>query len=164
MSAENVSTKERGPYQPREERKHWGIYYLGKAGLSSDDDIVNIVEMPKTTVQSTVDRIKKTGSPIPTKPKCRTHKINERSQKLLMRTIGNNPFVTYDRLRLELHNVDVEVCRQTVICSLKRMEYGSCYAAQKPALTEEHMKKRLRWVYEHANWTVEQWSSFMLSV
>ncbi|CEG67670.1 hypothetical protein RMATCC62417_04067 [Rhizopus microsporus] len=119
--------------------------------------------MPKSTVQSTVDRIKKTGSPLPTKPKYRTHKINERSQRLLMRTIGDDPFVIYDRLRLELHTVDVEVCRQTVISSLQRMEYGSYFAAQKPALTEEHMKKRLRRAHEHVNWTVEQWSSVIWS-
>ena len=49
MSAENVSTKERGSYQPREERKNWGIYYLRKAGYSYDD-IENIIEMPKLTV------------------------------------------------------------------------------------------------------------------
>ena len=66
MSAENVSIKECGPYQPREER--WGIYYLRKAGQSYDD-IANIVEMPKSTVQSTVDRIKKTGSPLPNQAK-----------------------------------------------------------------------------------------------
>ncbi|CEG78789.1 hypothetical protein RMATCC62417_13341 [Rhizopus microsporus] len=119
--------------------------------------------MPKSTVQSTVDRIKKTESPLPTRPKCRTHKINERSQRLLTRTIGDNPFVTYDRLRLELHNVDVEACRQTAINSLKRMDYGSYFAAQKPALTEEHMKRRLRWAQEHVNWTDEQWSSVIWS-
>ncbi|CEG81723.1 hypothetical protein RMATCC62417_15888 [Rhizopus microsporus] len=118
--------------------------------------------MPKSIVQSTVDRIKKAGSPMPTKPKCRTHKINERSQRLLMRTIGDDPFVTYDRL-LELHNVGVEVCRQTVISNLKRMEYGSYFSAQKPALAEEHMKKRLRWAQEHVNWTDEQWSCVIWS-
>ena len=112
--------------------------------------------MPKSTVQSTVDRIKKTGSSLSTKPKCRTHKINEGSQRLLTRTIRDDPFVTYDRLRLELHNVDIEVCRQTVISSLKRMEYGFFFSAHKPALTEKHMKKRLRWAQEHVNWTVEQ--------
>ncbi|ORE03406.1 hypothetical protein BCV72DRAFT_182461, partial [Rhizopus microsporus var. microsporus] len=89
------------------------------------DDIANIVEMPKSTVQSTIDRIKKTGSPLPTKQKGRIYKINKRSQRLLTRTIGDVPFVIYDRLRLELYNVDVNVCRQTVISSLKRMEHGS---------------------------------------
>ncbi|CEG72405.1 hypothetical protein RMATCC62417_07967 [Rhizopus microsporus] len=119
--------------------------------------------MPKSTVQNTVDRIRKTGLPLPIKPKCRTQKINERSQRLLTRTIRDDPFVTYDRLRLELHNVDVEVCRQTVISSLKRVGYGSYFAAHKPALTEEHMKKRLRWAQEHVNWTVEQRSSVIWS-
>ena len=51
-----------------------------------------------------------------------------------MRTIGDEPFVIYDRLRVELYNVHVEVCRQTVISSLKRMEYGSYFAAHKPAI------------------------------
>ncbi|CEG71903.1 hypothetical protein RMATCC62417_07553 [Rhizopus microsporus] len=43
------------------------------------------------------------------------------------------------------------------------MEYGSYFVAQKPALTGEHMEKRLRWAHEHANWTVEQWSSVIWS-
>ena len=30
MSAENVSNKERGPYQSREERKYWSIITLEK--------------------------------------------------------------------------------------------------------------------------------------
>lgn len=37
---------------------------------------------------------------------------------------------TYDRLRIELHKVDVKVYRQTIISSLKRIEYGSYFAAQ----------------------------------
>ncbi|CEI97931.1 hypothetical protein RMCBS344292_12053 [Rhizopus microsporus] len=64
-----------------------------------------------------------------------------------------------DSVQTFIKTVDVEVCRQTVISSLKRMEYGSYFSAHKPVLTEEHMKKKLRWAHEHVNWTVEQWSS-----
>ncbi|CEG84145.1 hypothetical protein RMATCC62417_17990 [Rhizopus microsporus] len=39
------------------------------------------------------------------------------------------------------------------------MEYGSYFAAYKPALTDEYMKKKLRWAHEHVHWTDEQWSS-----
>ncbi|KAG1206581.1 hypothetical protein G6F68_008551 [Rhizopus microsporus] len=39
----------------------------------------------------------------------------------------------------------------------------SYFAAHKPALTEEPMKKRLRWAHEYANWTIEQWSSIIWS-
>ncbi|CEG80061.1 hypothetical protein RMATCC62417_14446 [Rhizopus microsporus] len=43
------------------------------------------------------------------------------------------------------------------------MDYDSYFAAQRPALTKEHMKKRLRWVQEHVNWTDEQWSGVIWS-
>ena len=74
-----------------------------------------------------------------------------------MRTIRDDPFVTYDLPGLELHNVDVEICRKTVISSLKRMEYGSYIAAYKPVLTKEHMKKRLCWAHERVHWMDVQW-------
>ncbi|CEG85144.1 hypothetical protein RMATCC62417_18869 [Rhizopus microsporus] len=76
-----------------------------------------------------------------------------------MVTIKDDPFVTYDRLRLELHRVDIKVCRQTIISSLKKIEFDSYLHAYKPALTEEHMKKRLYWAREHIHWTDEQWSN-----
>ena len=113
-------------------------------------DIANIVERSKSTIQSAVDKIKKTGSSLLTKPKYRTYKINE-SQKLLTRAIGDNPFVIYDRLKLERHNVDLEICGQTVISSLKRMDYSSYFAAQTPSLTKEHMKKMLFQAQGHVN-------------
>lgn len=70
--------------------------------------------------------------------------------------MGDNPFISYDCLRLELHKVDIEVCRQTAISSLKRMEHGSYFAAHKPVLTDEHMKKKPLWAHKHVHWADEE--------
>lgn len=62
ISAENVLTEEHVSYQPREERKHWDIYYLRTAGYSYDD------------IASIVERVKKTTSPLTNKLIARIHK------------------------------------------------------------------------------------------
>ncbi|CEI96134.1 hypothetical protein G6F70_007438 [Rhizopus microsporus] len=67
-------------------------------------------------------------------------------------TVTDDSFVTYDRLILELHRVDIRLCRQIAISSLKRTQFDLYLDAHKSALTEEHMKKRL-------HWTNEQWSN-----
>lgn len=43
------------------------------------------------------------------------------------------------------------------------MGFGSYFAANKPALTEQHRKTRLRWDKERINWTTEDWSKVVWS-
>ena len=109
-----------------------GIYYLRKAGHSYDS-IADIDEIVKSAIQSTIDKIRRLDRLYQSIQKIESVKVNKRSQRLFTKTMYH-PLVTYDGLRLELRKVDVEACRQTVISSLKRMEYVSYIAAHKPAM------------------------------
>lgn len=46
---------------------------------------------------------------------------------------------------------------------MRNLGFGSYFAANKPALSEDNKKKRLRWVKEHDNWTEKQWRGVVWS-
>lgn len=46
---------------------------------------------------------------------------------------------------------------------MRNLGFGSYFAANKPALSEDNKKKRLRWAKEHDNWTEEQWRGVVWS-
>lgn len=87
--------------------------------------------------------MKKTESLLPTKAKGIAPNINEKSQTLLTKIIRDDPFVTCDRLRVRLHKVDVNVCKQTVISSLKRIEHGSYFAAHKTRIDRRAHEEKI---------------------
>lgn len=59
-----TNTNKRGPYNERKDQKYWGVYYLNLAG-HSQREIAELVELPLSTVNSIIARIKKTDSPLP---------------------------------------------------------------------------------------------------
>ncbi|GAA5797912.1 hypothetical protein HPULCUR_003308 [Helicostylum pulchrum] len=102
--------------------------------------IAKTVELGKSTVQSIVSRINRTGSPLHRKSAGAPKKVDERVKRQMERTVKKDPFATYDDLRLYL----------------KEAGFGSYFAAHKPRLTERQKIQRLRWVLSHVNWTKDQ--------
>ncbi|KAI8088520.1 hypothetical protein BDF21DRAFT_450181 [Thamnidium elegans] len=64
--------------------------------------LTKTVELPKSTVQNIVSRIKLTGSPLYGKRPGAPKKIDERAERHMEVTVKNNPSATYDDLRLDL--------------------------------------------------------------
>lgn len=86
-----------------------------------------------------------------------------RAQRHMERLVRKNPSITYDDLRLNLKGAGINVCRATVISSLREIGFGSYFAAHKPRLTERHKKRRLSWALSHVNWTSDRWKSVVWS-
>lgn len=115
----NSKGKTRGPYGPSKEENFWGVFYLNKHGVTCSD-IARAVELPKSTVQTIISRIWETGSPLPKKSPGSPKKINERAQRQIERTVKKNPSISYGKLKLEMKEAGLDVCKSTISSSLKR--------------------------------------------
>jgi hypothetical protein len=82
--------------------------------------------------------------------------MNERTERYLKRIIKENPFASYKKINMELANLDVFVCIETLGSYVERLDFKSYRAAHKPRLTARHRKSRLRWAKEYLNWTKDQ--------
>lgn len=88
-------------------KKFWGIYYLKKAELRelSLKKIGDILGYPKSAIQSMVNRVNTSGSPLPQRRQGAPKKLNEKAERSLARVIKETPFITYDDHRLPLNTV-----------------------------------------------------------
>ncbi|RCI02142.1 hypothetical protein CU098_008327 [Rhizopus stolonifer] len=77
-------------------KKYWGVYYLNKVRLSQNV-ISSTVDLSRSTVQTIIKRIKKTGSPLPGTAPGPKPKITKKGLALLKLTILRDPFLTIDK-------------------------------------------------------------------
>ncbi|MBM6387040.1 MAG: hypothetical protein JSY10_24095 [Paenibacillus sp.] len=83
--------------------------------------------------------------------------VKGRAEYMLKRAIRSDPFISYREFQTELERVDINVCRDTVIAAVNRLDFHSFYAASKLRLAENHKRARLIWAKERVNWTEDQW-------
>jgi transposase len=68
---------------------------------------------------------------------------------------------TFLELSLTLFNMTFGL--YAIRATLRRLGFRRCTARRKPPLTEKHKEERLRWAYEHLNWTWDQWCHILWS-
>ncbi|RCH99784.1 hypothetical protein CU097_012745 [Rhizopus azygosporus] len=105
ISSQNTSDNTQSSYQKREIKKYWGDFWPDKVDFTLCR-ISDIIQMPKSSVQKVIDRIREAGSPLSKKVSGASRKLCERSQRHLERIIRRSPFVSYDSVRFKLqHNL-----------------------------------------------------------
>lgn len=94
----------------------------------------------KATAQVVIERIKKTGTPIPKPRPGRMKKLDERDFRCLTAITRGNPFASYSQINSMLSDHQIEICRATLIHYLKDLGFGSYFTAHKSKLSEENRK------------------------
>jgi len=93
----------------------------------------------------------------PTKPKGREPILNTPLRRLLVQHATQNAEQrrkTREQIALEL---DINVCRRTLIKAFEKELYHRRKATQKPFLTEAHKEERRQWAWAHLWYTDEMW-------
>ncbi|OAD78040.1 Homeodomain-like DNA binding domain-containing transcription factor [Phycomyces blakesleeanus NRRL 1555(-)] len=139
MEISSSSKTKHGSYYKADDLKYDGIIYLHLTEISSTK-ISAIVQIKLSTVKKIIKRFQKAGSPLSGKSSGRSKIVNKRTERHLVQIVCTDPFANYDQLRLALREIEIFVCRATVISSLRNLGFGSYIAAHKPALTERHKK------------------------
>jgi transposase len=119
--------------------------------------------VPKSTVNDTIKRYKKTGSATPEKRPGRPKILTKRDTRTLQRIICKDRFsplgdVT-DRLNSSLNT---NFHHNTVRKYLHNEGLGNYTAQKKPLLTRKQRKDRLRWSKDKKNWQ-EEWKQVVWS-
>lgn len=115
-------------------------------------DISNFVQVPISTVSYCLRQPE-----TPTKPKGRPPILNTPLRQLLIRHATENAEQRRKTREEIAHELGISVCRRTLIKAFEKEMYHRRVAAEKPLLTPEQMQERLRWAWEHLDWTESQW-------
>jgi transposase len=83
------------------------------------------VDISKATVQAVIERIKKTGTPIPKPSPGHAKRLNERDLRRLTAIARSNPFASYDQINSLINDHQIDICRATLIHYLKNLGFGS---------------------------------------
>ena len=109
---------------------------------------------PKTTVYSVIKRFKLRGTVQGHKSTWRPRKWSERSVRVVTRTLKTDRRQTLADItnRCGL-NVGTSIIRQ----ALHQVGYYNRVAQKKPFLSDDHRCRRLKFAWQHRNWTFEEW-------
>src|SRR5208282_3586742 len=143
----------------------WSQTERGKAlGLRADpnnslQDIINIINIPKSTVRAINNR----GSGI-TKPRSgHPKKLSTRDIHQIIRYIRTNKStrrITLTRLKKIFH---FYVHENTIRNALQKAGYYHRVARCHPYLNKHDRKRRLKFAKEYKNWTAEDWVRMLFS-
>ena len=92
----------------------------------------------------------------------RPRKTTRREDKLMVRQVQINPFISCKDIKVQIQRPDVSIhtIRRRLI---KVGKLKSRRAAKKPWLREVNRLRRLAWARAHINWTSDQWRSILWS-
>ena len=121
------------------------------------------VGLNKTTGQDIKAKINNYGNPLPHKQIGRLLKINKRIERYLKRIIREDSFASFKEINMELVNLNIFVCIETLRSYVDRLDFKSYGASHKSKLAAGHRKSKLRWTKKHINWTKNQWKNVVWS-
>ncbi|OAD69420.1 Homeodomain-like DNA binding domain-containing transcription factor [Phycomyces blakesleeanus NRRL 1555(-)] len=128
MQDANSSENTHGSYEKTDPYKYGCIMYMHLANYGATQ-ISLVVGMSLSTVKYIIKRVDETGLPEPRKGSGRPRKIDERTERHLVQIVCKDPFASFSRLRASLKNMEIFVCRKTIISCLKHLGFGSYIAA-----------------------------------
>src|SRR5208282_6279566 len=143
----------------------WSPTERGKAlGLRADpnnslQDIINIINIPKSTVRDINQRGTGISKPRPGRPK----KLSSRDVRQIIRYIRTNKStrrITLTRLKKLFH---FHIHENTIRHVLQKAGYYRRVARRRPYLNKRDRKRRLKFAKEYKNWTMEDWARMLFS-
>lgn len=118
------------------------------------------LHIPRRTVSNFLQRYHERAS-IENLPRSgRPRETSIRADRWLNRIALDNTQMPLKELK-SIHNIPVST--RTIQRRLQKVGVRKWRAVNRPYLTEQHARKRLKWANEHANWTVEQWAKVIWS-
>ena len=125
-----------------------GVVALEKVG-HSHLEIGKILEIPSSTVSTTIRRFKATGSAASCPRTGRPPKITARGQQKVLRDISDHPNRSWTEIA-----VDFDVCSSAIQQVAKSDGLSMRKARKKPFLTPPQSQKRLEWAHAnfHTDW------------
>lgn len=125
-------------------------------------DIGKRVNMSKSRVQRLWAKQVTVGNMNRTIGSGRKRKTTTREDRLIIREVNNNRFITSDEIKLAIPTL--QVSKRTICSRIHELGgFKSHVAAKKPFLKDKDIKKRLTWAQQHINWTPAQWQSVIFS-
>ncbi len=111
------------------------------------------LNVPRTTVQSVLQRLETTPSGVNKPRPGRPSIITPRASRALLRYVRINPKTTWERMK---RDTGLDVSRDTLRRTLKAHGISHWLALRRSYLTSEIAKVRLKWAREHEHWTLDQ--------
>lgn len=121
--------------------------------------IAKRIALPRTTVQSLVNRMRRSGLMLSNsfKKTGRPKKLNPRAERALARHCKRNPQATAKDAQQAVGTPAAEVSLRTIKRTLRRQNL-ICHRPRKaPSLSAKQKKVRLSWCQEKSHWSVADW-------
>ena len=103
-------------------------------------------EIPTRTQRDWKKKARTLGTITPKKPTGRPSKLNARDERMLRRTVDNNPG---DTVAENIQASGLYITHRTAMKYLKKYEIASIVAAKVPKLEPHHIAQRLRFAQRH---------------
>lgn len=137
------------------------VVELIESGLSQRQ-VAKELKISRCGVQEVLKKYKKEGKVEDMQRTGRPKAFNERQERLLVRNVKIDPFLTASALRNKF-NWSKMVTVQTVRNILRRYKLFGRITAVKPLLSKLQKKKRFEWCKEHIQWAPTKWNSVIFS-
>lgn len=129
------------------------IWTLREEGLHQSQ-IAEKLGIPQKTISRCLN------TPLtPSKPRGRPPILNTPIRKLLVRHATENAEQRRKTREEIAHELDINVCRRTLVKAFEKELYHRRKATAKPLLNTNQMHRRLMWAWDHVFWTDEQWDN-----
>jgi transposase len=94
----------------------------------------------------------------------RSRKVTDRERRLIkLQQLRDDTCSLADLVRYAHTDLNLSIGRSTNSRILRDYNMVSCIAPRKPRITPTQRRKRLRWCYEHLNWSAKDWSNVIFS-
>jgi len=124
-------------------------------------DIAKVLNIPRRTVRTTLERSLERPPEGLSKPRCgRPKKYSIKEERILVRHVRQFPKHTYAQVLL-ITRLDIK--RSTVQTILKKHNITNWRAKRRPELSAAYAKTRYRWCKAREKWKVEDWKKYMWS-
>jgi transposase len=162
LKAQNQRKKKYNlPYTSVGERQTMSV--LASIG-NSRDEITNILNCSKRTVQRQLKSFKETSSFLDKQKQGRPKKMSEEIEQQVVAWIEEDRRNTTAKLRkLVQEHFGVIICESSIRNVLKKKGYFGGVCARKPLLREQNKAKRLAFAMEHVNKPIEFWKSILFT-
>ncbi len=137
------------------------ILEMHQQGISQRD-IGEALGISRSKVQRRLQSYFERGTMTRKKGSGRPRSTDKRNDRAIVREVKINPFITCREIKANNPdlNVSLDTIRRRIIES---GEFKSYWAANKPYLSQDHIRRRLEWCIEHVTWSDEQWKQVLFS-